>query len=136
MAERLAIGMTVLVAVAAAPVSAASFSYRLKAVVPVHCVVKHDRTGAGIAMGDGLSLGLFREYCNAPQGYQVVVRYTPGSLEGARMKAGEDQVILDGSGYAVLSQTTGPRVRERQITMAPGANGFDTNQLEVDIQPS
>ena len=110
-------------AVAALVPSAAlgvSSTYNLRLIIPVHCTVNHDSTGFGAMNGEALSLGTFREYCNAPSGYQIVVRYAPGSLQGARILAGNDEVVLDGSGYSILSQTTGPRIRERLISMAPG----------------
>lgn len=112
-----------------------SFSYNLRLTVPVHCTVKHQGVGMGAANGDAISLGTFREYCNAPGGYQLVVNYAPGSLRGARIIAGNDEIVLDGSGQAVLSRTTGPKIRERVISMAPGSNGFDTDRLELDIVP-
>ena len=126
------------IALALTPMAAfaASFSYNLRLTVAVHCTVQHQGTGYGAQNGDALSLGTFREYCNAPQGYELVVNYAPGSLRGARIYAGNDQIVLDGSGRAVLSRTSGPNIRERAISMAPGANGFDTNRLDLNIIPS
>jgi hypothetical protein len=98
--------------------------------------VKQQAIGSGVALGNVVALGTFREYCNAPGGYQLVVNYTPGSLQGARIIAGNDEIVLDGSGRAVLSRATGPKIRERLISMSPGANGFDTDRLELDIIPS
>lgn len=136
MFRKLMTGLVGVAALAPTAAAAASFGYNLRLIVPVYCIVNHQSTGSGALSGDALSLGTFREYCNAPSGYQIVVRYAPGSLEGARMLAGSDEIVLDGSGQAVLSQTTGPRVRERTISMAPGENGFDTDRLEVDIVPT
>jgi hypothetical protein len=127
------------IALAFAPTAAfaaSSSSYNLHLTVPVHCTVKHQGMGYGAADGTVISLGTFREYCNAPGGYQLVVNYAPGSLRGARVFAGGDEIILDGSGQAVLSRTTGPLVRERAISMTPGATGFDTDRLELNIIPS
>jgi hypothetical protein len=114
---------------------AANYTFNLRLQVPVHCTVKQQGIGSGVALGNTFALGTFREYCNAPGGYQLVVNYAPGSLQGARIIAGSDEIVLDGSGRAVLSRATGPKIRERLISMAPGANGFDTDRLELDIIP-
>lgn len=126
------------IALALAPSAAfaVSFSYNLQLTVAVNCTVQHQSTGYGAFNGDALSLGTFREYCNAPQGYELVVNYAPGSLQGARIHADGDEVVLDGSGRAVLSRATGPKIRERAISMTPGASGFDTNRLDLNIVPS
>jgi hypothetical protein len=116
--------------------AAPSFGYNLRLTVALHCTVKHQGMGYGAVSGDAVSLGTFREYCNAPSGYQLVVNYAPGSLRGARLFAGNDEIVLDGSGQAVLSRATGPRIRERVISMAPGTNGFDTDRLDLNIIPS
>jgi hypothetical protein len=137
MMKNLALGAAIL-SLASAPTAAfaATYSFNLRLQVPVHCTVKQQSIGSGVASGDAFALGTFREYCNAPGGYQLVVNYAPGSLQGARIIAGNDEIVLDGSGRAVLSRATGPKIRERLISMAPGANGFDTDRLELDIIPS
>ena len=131
---KLKIGATV-VAISLVPAAAmaASQGFNLSAVVPVQCSVNQQSTGAQPADSGAISLGTIREYCNAPSGYQIVVRYAPGSLEGARVFAGSDTVVLDGSGVSTLSRSAGPRVRERSLSMVVGQNGFDTDRLEVDI---
>lgn len=116
--------------------SAASMGFNLRLQVPVHCTIVHQMDGHGGTTGNGVALGRFREYCNAPGGYQLVVRYTPGTLQGATILAGEDRVILNGSGQAVLSRSTRPRVRERVITASPGERGFDTDRLEFELVPA
>ena len=126
------------VILAAAPTAAlaASFGFNLRLSVAVHCTVQHQPMGYGAATGNAVSLGTFREYCNAPAGYDLVVNYTPGSLHGARIIAGSDEIVLNGSGQAVLSRATGPGIRERPIAAVPGENGFDTDRLELTIVPS
>lgn len=125
-------------AVICLPVSAAGadMSYLVRAKIPVHCQVQQRSPGGEAVDGSAVSLGSFREYCNAPGGYQLVVRYAPGSLQGAVLQAGEDHVILNGSGEAILSRASGPRFRERAITATPGRHGFDTDRLEFQLLPS
>ena len=114
---------------------AASMGFDLHLIVPVQCSVNHQSPGSDAFSGGAFALGTFREYCNAAQGYQLIVRYAPGSLRGASVSAGGDTVVLDGSGSTVLSRTTGPRVRQRAIFITPGEHGFDTDRLTVDIEP-
>jgi hypothetical protein len=136
MMKNIAIGVASLsLALAPTAAFAASYSFNLRLEVPVHCTVKQQSMGTGVALGDMFALGTFREYCNAPGGYQLVVNYAPGSLRGARIMAGSDEILLDGSGRAVLSDATGPKMRERLITIAPGTGGFDTDRLDLNIIP-
>lgn len=116
--------------------SAASLGYNLRMTVPLHCAVYHVPTGLGApAAGGGVSLGEFREFCNSPGGYQVIVNYTPGTLRGARITAGNNQVVLDGSGKALLERSNRPGVRQRTISVIPGVDGFNTDRIDLQILP-
>ncbi len=128
---------TAAMAIATVPSAAiaASYGYNLHLVVPVYCSVNQTTGTGGQFNGDAYSLGTFREYCNAAQGYRLIVRYTPGTLRGAQIRAGEEVATLDGSGTNVVSRTTGPRVRQRSLFITPGEQGFDTDRLAVDILP-
>ena len=119
------------------PVAAAasSQSFNLRLVVPELCKLRHVSTSSGMRSGNAYFLGTFREYCNSPRGYTVEVNYSAGSLQGAVLMAGTDTIVLDGSGRATLSRSLGPRVRSREISIVPGANGFDTSRIEFDIVP-
>jgi hypothetical protein len=136
MVRKFALAFTV--ALAAVPTTAypASVGYDLRLQVPVQCSVRHQPIGYGAASAGGaISLGQFREYCNAPGGYQIVVSYTPGTMRGATISAEDEQVVLNGSGQAILSRASGPRILERTIFATPGENGFDTDRLELQILP-
>lgn len=112
-----------------------SGSYVLNLVVPVDCRLQHLADGAGGMAGPAFTLGQISEYCNDPGGYQVVVNYTPGTLQGTVLAIGEDQVVLNGSGHAIVSSAPGPRARARMLSAIPGQNGFDTDRLDFQIQP-
>ncbi|MGN3975262.1 hypothetical protein [Tsuneonella sp. SYSU-LHT278] len=122
-----------LLAAPVSTVSGADAGFSLGARVPVFCEVRQRGVVEDAISGSAVSLGKFLEYCNAPGGYRFVVRYAPGSLRGAVLTAGGDQVVLDGSGEAVLSRATGPRIRERAITATPGAAGFDTDHITFQL---
>lgn len=121
-----------------APVATAgaeTMGFNLVLRVPVHCTVRHQPVaGVGSAETGAVALGELREYCNAPTGYQLIVSYAPGALRGAVIQAGEDRVVLNGSGEAVISQSPRPRFRARMITAMPGENGFDTDRLQFHLR--
>lgn len=121
------------IALAIAPQAALAAGYHLSATVAVHCSVQHGFAGYGQAAGEGISLGEIREYCNAANGYELVVDYTPGSLRGTTLIAGQDSVLLDGSGRAVLSRAQGPRIRERALVATPGQAGFDAHSVQFSV---
>jgi hypothetical protein len=118
------------------PAGAADLGFQLHAIVPVQCEVRHQAIGGGTAVTGTVALGELDEFCNAPGGYEVIVSYTPGTMQGAILSAGEDSVTLNGSGEATLSRVPGPRIRARALVATPGANGFDTDRLEVTIRPA
>jgi hypothetical protein len=141
----LGIASAVIAAPAAAPAapipdspttSETSTGINLRLTVGVSCSVRHQAGGLGAPSGGAISLGTLREYCNSPRGYELLVTYAPGSLRGARIIAGDDQVVLDGSCLAVLSRSPGPRIRERPVSAVPGEHGFDTSRFELQIIPS
>jgi hypothetical protein len=127
--------MVASIALAAAPAAAfdpsASFSLRLT--VGVNCTVQHQPSGYGAPTEDGVSLGELREYCNAPTGYQLAVSYAPGSLRGATVRVGNDEVVLTGSGNAILSRVPGPSMRNRTVSAKPGEAGFDTDVIQFHL---
>ncbi|HEU4809608.1 MAG TPA: hypothetical protein VFS69_03020 [Sphingomicrobium sp.] len=110
--------------------SAETGAYRLSLKVGVHCTVQHDLSGYGQQSAGGFTLGELREYCNSQHGYELLVRYTPGSLRGTVIRAGDDEVVLNGSGEAILSRADGPRIRERMLSATPGESGFDARSIE------
>ncbi|WP_082125036.1 hypothetical protein [Aurantiacibacter luteus] len=122
-------------ALSSVPAAGTDASFSLRAVVPVYCEVQYRGTGSIGTGGQSVSLGSFREYCNAPGGYSLVVRYAPGTLTGTVISADADMVVLDGSGEAVLSRTQGPRFRSRTFIATPGARGFDTDRVYFDLRP-
>ena len=137
MRRKLAIGLgiAVLSSTLGAPAGAeSSGTFNLTLFVPVDCTLRHSSEGLGAVTGNAFALGQINEYCNALAGYQIVVNYTPGTLEGTVLSAGEDRVTLNGSGRAVLTNAPGPRIRTRTLMATPGEHGFDTDHLDFQIQ--
>lgn len=117
-------------AASAEAVSTGTVTLRLQ--VPVACTVQH--RSAIAATGNGYTLGELHEFCNAAQGYSLVVNYAPGSMRGATIALGDDQIVLDGSGRAVISRAQGPRIRDREVYAEPGVAGFNTDRLDFQIE--
>lgn len=109
-----------------------TFGVRLELSVPVMCKLTY-RPAVSTDGGGRVELGELREYCNAPQGYQVILNYTPGALKGAVLLAGEERIVLDGSGQAVLATMHGPRNRSRTLAAIPSGRGFDADSLDFQI---
>lgn len=117
-----------------APAGADTPTYNISLTVPVLCRISYSGSGAGGSVGDAVDLGELKEFCNAGSGYSVIVDYSPGTLRGAVLQLGDDRVVLDGSGEAVISAAPGPRIRARRLLATPGANGFDTQQLSFEMR--
>ncbi len=122
----------VLLGAATSAAHSTSFGITLSLQVPVLCTVKADAAGASAADAAAVQLGSLHEYCNAPRGYDLVVHYTPGTLKGMTLIAGDNRVQLDGSGQAVVARLTGPTVKDRNIEAIPGPDGFDADHLDFD----
>ncbi|WP_284734385.1 hypothetical protein [Sphingosinicella terrae] len=136
MLRKIVLGATALALTASpASVGAETFGFNLSLTVPVVCEIRFRPLGAVGEAPQGVPLGQINEFCNAPGGYELVVNYEPGSMQGAVISAGEDQVVLNGSGQAVLSRSPGPRNRARVLSATPGAQGFDTDRLDLRLQP-
>jgi len=103
-------------------------SYALSLFIPEVCRVQHQPSLTEIG-GGAYNLGGLKEYCNLPQGYALIVTYSPGTMRGAMLSLGGDIVVLNGSGTAIISKASGPRMMTRDLIATPGANGFDTDTL-------
>lgn len=109
-----------------------NLGYTLSLSVPVVCTLKY-KPGFADNNGGRIQLGELQEFCNAPNGYQLVVNYTPGALRGAVIMAGEERVVLDGSGQATLNGAVGPRIQNRALAAIPASGGFDADRLDLRI---
>lgn len=124
----LAISTIALCTGSAQAASSARGSYTLQLVVQQTCLIQHQPGLTELGSG-AYGLGALKEYCNAPGGYDVVVTYSPGTMQGAVITLGADSVTLNGSGTAVISHALGPRIQNRELVATPGVNGFDTGVL-------
>lgn len=104
--------------------------FNLRAKVPVVCKVGYVPTGSTIS-ADTVRLGELREYCNAPNGYNLEVRYSPSTLRGVALNVGNQRVILDGSGFATIPGASGPKIQTRLLSAQLSEGGFDTNEFQI-----
>lgn len=110
-----------------------SIGYNLQLTVPVVCSVRFEAAGGTLVDGAN-RLGMTREYCNSPGGYQLLLQYSPGSLRGAVVNVGNSRVVLDGSGTAILAGAQGPKIQDRDLIVTPGADGFNTESFNISAQ--
>ncbi|WP_428678330.1 hypothetical protein [Sphingopyxis sp.] len=122
-------------ALTAGGANAESIGYNLQAIVPVACSLRFESSPSIFADGSA-RLGMLREYCNAPNGYQIVLNYSTGSLRGAVVNVGAASVVLDGSGQAIVPGAFGPKIQTRDLAITPGANGFDADSFNLAVQVS
>ncbi|WP_374523750.1 hypothetical protein [Sphingopyxis sp.] len=122
-------------ALTAGGAKAESIGYNLQAFVPVACSLRFE--AAPSVSADGTArLGMLREYCNAPNGYQILLNYSAGSLRGAVVSVGAESIILDGSGQAIVPGALGPKIQTRDLAITPGAGGFDASSFNLAVQVS
>lgn len=108
-------------------------TFNLRLEVPVICNIAFESGIAETAGGDW-RLGSTRELCNSSRGYAVSASYEPGTLVGAVVSIDGRQAVLDGSGRTVVYASAGAGNARREVTIAPGAAGFDTDRLLFSIQ--
>ena len=80
---------------------------------------------------NSVRLGELREYCNAPNGYNLEVRYSPNSLHGVTVNIGSEHVTLDGSGFASIRGASGPKIQTRELSLQFGDDGLDADEFQV-----
>lgn len=122
-----------LLVLTASPVGAASGQISLSAVAPVVCNISLSGTPL-VERAGVVRLGDVRELCNTPNGYRIQVAYAPGTLIGATLTLGSDQVLLDGSGLAIVSDTNQAGYRTRALTISAPDQELDTSGLDLRIQ--
>lgn len=123
-----------LVAAGTSAANSESFGIDLVLRVPVMCKVSTG-TGvadAGLSVPGSFELGEIQEFCNAPRGYDLLVHYTPGTLKGMTLIAGDARVQLDGSGSAVVGHSSAPAIKVRNLSAIPGPQGFDADHLDFE----
>jgi len=115
----------------AAPVASSGTTIRLE--VPVVCQLVY--RGEVVHQGNHYGLGQLHEYCNSPRGFVVQVEYQPGSLRGAVVLVGNEQITLDGSGRGEIMRSAGPKIATVNLTAIAARDDFDGSSLQFQIVP-
>ena len=113
----------------ATPAWPASFGVALRLTVPQVCTAFAQE--APSLQGDTLRIGRVRELCNSG-GYRLLLHYTPGSLDGAVATFAGQSVALDGSGTAVLADTSGAMNRVSELTVVD--DGLAGQNVRFNLQ--
>lgn len=129
-----------LVAVAASPAasstansfsSKASYSITLRGFVPVICRVSVTPTATAADTGVQ-DLGELKEFCNAPNGYDVFIEHT-GDANGAAVIVDGQAIALSETGETVISTSSTAAFRDRSLKLALNDDSQLT-ALTFDVQ--
>lgn len=115
----------------AASASSSTATITIRGFVPVICRANFDSAPSMGANGVE-ELGNIDEFCNSGGGYRVIVDYDPGVDPGSLVIDGR-QVALDGSGTAVIDQSSGPAIASRSLGYIPGNQPI--NNLHIRVEP-
>ena len=111
----------------------ASTTIRIQAFVPVICHVQLDAM-VSAANADGIAtLGTASEFCNAPQGYRVLVEH-PQGLVGAAIISEGVRIPLSPTGETVLTNSTRPDLRQIALAIDLGDDPARFRSLGVRIE--
>lgn len=129
-----------LVTVAASPAAsstansfsgASSYSITLRGFVPVICRVSV--TPSSTAAETGVQdLGAMKEFCNAPNGYDVLIEHT-GEANGAAIIVDGQEIALSDTGETVISTSSTAAFRDRALQLSLNDDSQLTG-LTFDVQ--
>ena len=111
--------------------ASATATLTLRGFVPVICRANFQSAPSEGANGVE-QLGSIDEFCNDGGGYRVVVDYDPGTDPGSLVVDGR-QVVLDGSGTAVIAESSGPAINTRTLGYIPGEQPI--SNLHIRVEP-
>lgn len=105
----------------------------LRAFVPVLCRVQlHEAVGAVDEEGVA-HLGTADEFCNAPQGYRVLVQH-PADLQGAAIIRNGERIPLSPGGETVLTDSSHANVDTLVLAVDVGDDVTRFNRIGVRIE--
>jgi hypothetical protein len=120
--------------VAAPGVAAAGTAMGLSGDSPIICSAGIDPAGEGAAGAGVLALGRLREFCNAPEGYELWIDYPP-ELASDTLVVGDDRIPLTSEGSVRVSTAAGPAIKLRNMSLE-GAAPSGNLSLSVRMLPA
>lgn len=113
--------------------NSSSTQITIQAFVPVICNVSLD-TQVSQPDEDGVaSLGMAREFCNAPRGYRVLALHAP-DLEGAALISDGQRIPLSQSGETVISDIAHADIRTVALAADLGEAPERFRSLSIRIE--
>jgi hypothetical protein len=109
----------------------ASYSLTLRGFVPVICRVSVTPSSASAETGVQ-DLGELKEFCNAPDGYDVFIAHT-GEANGAAVIVDGQQIALSDTGETKISTSSTAAFRDRSLQLALNDDSQLTG-LTFDVQ--
>ena len=113
-------------------VGGAQFTISLVGYVPVICRANVDATSVAPVAGT-TSLGMLKEFCNSPRGYQVVADYSP-QLANAKLLVDGIEVPLSDAGSTVVSQSDSAKIADHSLALEMPQDG-QTGNISFRIEP-
>jgi hypothetical protein len=110
----------------------AQFTISLVGYVPVICRANVDATSVAPVAGTA-SLGMLKEFCNSPRGYQVVADYSP-QLSSAKLLVDGVAVPLSDAGSTVISQSDSAKIADHSLALELPQDG-QTGNISFRIEP-
>ncbi len=110
----------------------AQFTISLVGYVPVICRANVDATSVAPIAGT-TSLGMLKEFCNSPRGYQVVADYSP-QLASAKLLVDGVEVPLSDAGSTVVSQSDSAKIADHSLALEMPQDG-QTGNISFRIEP-
>jgi hypothetical protein len=110
----------------------AEFTISLVGYVPVICRANVDASSVAPVAGT-TSLGMLKEFCNSPRGYQVVADYSP-QLAGAKLLVDGTEVPLSDAGSTVVSQSDSAKIADHSLALEMPQDG-QTGNISFRIEP-
>lgn len=111
--------------------SKASYSITLRGFVPVVCRVSVTASSTSAEAGVQ-DLGALKEFCNAPDGYDVLIAHT-GAANGAKVIVDGEEIALSETGQTVISTSPTAGIRDRNLQLALNDNSALT-ALTFDVE--
>lgn len=112
----------------------ASTTIRLQAHVPVICRVELS-TPVGSLDEDVISLGIAKEFCNAPQGYRLLIKHAE-NLKGAAVISGGKRIPLSPDGETLLRHSNRADFRMTDLVIDPGEARGALQTISMRIEPN
>ena len=110
----------------------AQFTISLVGYVPVICRANVDASSVAPVAGT-TSLGMLKEFCNSPRGYQVVADYSP-QLANAKLLVDGIEVPLTDAGSTVVSQSDSAKIADHSLALQMPQDG-QTGNISFRIEP-